>query len=69
MNAASLRDARAELGLTQHGLAKALKMGRWGWQTISGWETGAKPIPGPIEVAIDRLLDLARRAKEQDDGR
>lgn len=35
-------------------------MGRWGWQTISGWETGAKPIPGPIEVALDGLLRAKR---------
>lgn len=66
MSPASLRDARRELDLTQHGLAKALKMGRWGWQTISGWETGAKPIPGPIEIALDGLL--ARRAEAKEEG-
>lgn len=65
MNATSLRDSRAELDLTQHGLAKQLKMGRWGWQTVSGWETGKRPIPGPVQVAIEGLL---RAQRDKGDG-
>jgi DNA-binding transcriptional regulator YiaG len=37
-------------------LAKALRMGKWGWQTISKWESGDVPIPGPAQVAIELLM-------------
>lgn len=59
-----LRDSRRELGLTQSGLAKALRMGRHGWQTISKWESdkNERGVPGPVQVAIEALL-LARRSK------
>ncbi len=59
-----LRAARHELGLTQHALASALKMGTWGWQTISKWETSGE-APGPVQVAIEGLL-AARRYTEKD---
>jgi len=51
-----LRAARKSLGLTQKGLAEVLRMGKWGWQTISKWEGGDVPIPGPAQVAIECLL-------------
>lgn len=56
MTPADLRAARKRLGLTQHGLAEALRMGKWGWQTISKWENGDTPVPGPAQVAIELLL-------------
>lgn len=31
-------------------------MGNHGWQTISKWETGKNPIPGPIQIAVNCLL-------------
>jgi transcriptional regulator with XRE-family HTH domain len=52
----NLRTARKALGLTQRGLAEALRMGKWGWQTISKWENGSVPVPGPAQVAIEMLL-------------
>jgi DNA-binding XRE family transcriptional regulator len=50
------REARKTLGHTQHGMAEALRMGRHGWQTVSGWENGKTPIPGPVAVAVECLL-------------
>jgi DNA-binding transcriptional regulator YiaG len=58
MTPAELRDARKRLGLTQKGLAKALRMGTHGWQTISKWEndTNERGVPGPVQVAIEMML-------------
>lgn len=59
MTPADLRAARKRLGLTQKGLAEALRMGSHGWQTISGWESDSneRGVPGPAEVAIECLLN------------
>lgn len=57
MNPDELRTARKALGLTQHGLAEALRMGKWGWQAVSKWENGSTPVPGPVQVAIESLLE------------
>lgn len=57
MTPADFRTARATLGLTQHQMAEALQMGKHGWQTISGWETGARPIPGPVAIAVRCLVE------------
>ena len=55
MTPAEFRTARKALGLTQKGLAEALRMGRHGWQTISKWEGDdfAGTIPGPVQVAME----------------
>jgi DNA-binding transcriptional regulator YiaG len=50
------RAARKTLGHTQHAMAEALRMGRHGWQTVSGWENGKTPIPGPVSLAVECLL-------------
>jgi len=47
------------LGLTQHGLAEALLMGAHGWQTVSAWERGKRPVPGPVIIAMEHLLNCA----------
>lgn len=49
--------ARKALGLTGHGMARALHMGKHGWQTISKWENGHAPIPGPVQVAVSFMLE------------
>jgi transcriptional regulator with XRE-family HTH domain len=49
-------DARTKLGLTQRAMAGALRLGSHGWQTISGWENGHKPVPGPVQLAVEHLL-------------
>lgn len=51
-----LQAARKALGLTQHGLADALGMGRWGFQSVGKWERGEKPIPVPVALAIQGML-------------
>lgn len=56
MTPEQFRNARKALGLTQHAMAEALLMGKHGWQTISGWETGKTPIPGPVQLAVHCLL-------------
>jgi DNA-binding transcriptional regulator YiaG len=52
-----LRAARKRLGLTQHGLAKALRMGDHGWQSVSRWEQDGNTIPGPVQVAVEALIE------------
>lgn len=53
---ADLREARKRLGLTQHQLAEALRMGKHGWQSVSRWEQDGNTIPGPVQVAVEALL-------------
>ena len=53
-----LHTARKALGLTQHALAEALHMGKWGWQTISAWEGGRKPIPADLHLKMAGLAAL-----------
>jgi DNA-binding transcriptional regulator YiaG len=53
---ADLRTARRDLGLTQHALAEALRMGKHGWQSVSRWEQDGSTIPGPVQVAVECLL-------------
>lgn len=55
-----LRAARKRLGLTQHGLASALRMGTYGWQTIGKWEKSGS-VPGPVQVAVESLLSGAEQ--------
>jgi DNA-binding transcriptional regulator YiaG len=54
---AEIREARKALGLTQHGLAEALGMGKHGWQSVSRWESDGGTIPGPVGVAVQLLLE------------
>lgn len=53
---ADLRSARKRLGLTQHQLADALRMGKNGWQSVSRWEKDGNTIPGPVQVAVEAIL-------------
>lgn len=64
MTPADFRKARTTLGLTQHAMAEALRMGKRGWQTISAWENGKQAIPGPVELAVECLLERAALAAE-----
>lgn len=57
MTPADFRAARKALGLTQKQMAEALRMGKHGWQTISKWENDGSDIPGPVQVALDCLLN------------
>lgn len=56
-----IRTARKALGLTQHALAEALHMGKWGWQTISAWESGRKPVPADLHLKMAGLEAIRKR--------
>lgn len=56
MNPSDLRTARKALGISQKELAKALRMGGHGWQSVSRWERDGGNIPGPVQVAVECLL-------------
>jgi len=60
MTPADFRAARKALGLTQHGLAEALRMGKHGWQTISRWERDGGTVPGAAQVAVELMLSSKR---------
>lgn len=52
----AIKAARQRLGLSQAGLAEALRLGPNGERTIRRWETGEVPVTGPASVAIELLL-------------
>ena len=57
----AFRTTRRAMGHTQHSLAIALRMGKHGWQTISSWETGKTPVPGPVAVAMEHLAHCVKK--------
>lgn len=56
MTPAEFRAARNSLGLSQHALAEALRMGKSGWQSVGRWEKDGNTIPGPVQVAMECLV-------------
>jgi transcriptional regulator with XRE-family HTH domain len=56
MTPADLLAARKALGLSQAGLAEALRLGANGGRTVRRWESGEVPVTGPVSVAIECLL-------------
>ena len=60
MTPAELREARKALGLTQHGLARALRMGKNGYQSVIRWEKDGNTIPGPVQVAVEAMMEKVR---------
>ena len=65
MTKEQLREARHRLGLTQVGLAEALKLGRTSSMTVSRWERGERSIPGPVEVAVTMMLERASEHRDR----
>jgi len=57
MTPAELRTARKALDMTQHQLAAALNMGKWGFQTVSIWEKDGSTVPGPVAVAVRYMVE------------
>lgn len=54
---ADLRAAREALGMTQSGLAKALRLSpKNGDRTVRLWETEGNTVPGPVQVAVECFL-------------
>lgn len=65
MTPADLRTARKALGLTQSGLAKALRLSeKNGDRSIRIWEQGGNTVPGPVQVAVELLAEQARNGKQ-----
>ncbi len=56
----ALRKARKRLGLSQAGLAEALRMGANGGRTVRRWELGEMPVTGPASLAIELMLERAK---------
>lgn len=57
MTPAECKAARQRLGLSQAGLAEALRMGPNGERQVRRWEAGETPVSGPASVAIELLLE------------
>lgn len=57
MNPADLKRARKALGLSQSGLAEALRLSPAnGDRTVRIWEREGNTVPGPVQVAVESLL-------------
>ncbi len=65
MTPAEIRASRQSLGLSQTGLAEALRLGPNGERTIRRWEAGDIPVTGPASVAIELLV--AQRIEARSD--
>lgn len=63
MKPAEIKASRKRLGLTQSGLADALRMGANGGRTVRRWEGGEMPITGPAAVAIEMLVQAKESGK------
>lgn len=56
--AAKATAAREYLGLSKAAMARALRLASSnGRNTVHGYETGSS-IPGPVQLAYERLMDL-----------
>lgn len=56
--AATLREMRQALGLTQSQMAQALRVTK---RAIQFWEAGDREIPGPVFVALEFMLGATGR--------
>lgn len=64
MTPADLRAARKVLGLTQSGLAKVLRLSeKNGDRSIRIWEQDGNTVPGPVQVAVELLVEQAQNRK------
>lgn len=70
MTPSDLRAAREALGLTQSGLAKALRLSpKNGDRSVRIWEAEGNTVPGPVQVAVEFMLKAARTKKAQGNAR
>jgi len=66
MTPADLKAARKSLGLTQSGLAEALRLSpKNGDRSVRIWETEGNTIPGPVKVAVECLLNHGKKPKNK----
>jgi transcriptional regulator with XRE-family HTH domain len=61
MTGKRFKQIRTRLGLTQTRLAELL--GVWA-NTVAVWERGEKPIPGPVELAMQLLLEKTEKGEK-----
>ena len=62
MNPIDFRAARKALGLTQSGMAKALRLSeKNGDRSIRIWEQDGNTVPGPVQVAVEAMLAAKSR--------
>lgn len=58
MTPTDLRAARRALGLTQSGLARALRLSeKNGDRSVRLWEREGNTVPGPVQVAVMMMLE------------
>jgi len=62
-----IREIRTALGLSQRGLAEALRLGANGARTVRRWESGSIPISGPAQVAMELMKEKADLGFAEDD--
>lgn len=62
MTPAEFHTARKALGLSQTGMAEALRLGPNGGRAIRRWESGEHPISGPVSLAVECLLNHRKSA-------
>ena len=55
MTPAEIKAARLALGLSQSGLAEALRLAN-GDRTVRNWESGRIAITGPASLALEALV-------------
>jgi DNA-binding transcriptional regulator YiaG len=65
MTADEFKQARAALGLSAAGMADALMLGMGGGRTVRRWEAGDATVSGPVEIAVNCLLNHARKRKNK----
>lgn len=66
MTPSELKVARKVLGLTQSGLAEALRLSpKNGDRSVRIWETEGNTIPGPVQVAIECLLNHGKKGRNK----
>ena len=53
----TLKSARKTLGLSQKGLAEALRLSpKNGDRSVRIWEAEGNTVPGPVQVAVELML-------------
>ena len=60
MTAKQFRQNLNALGLEPKAAARALRMGRDGTTTIRSYLDGSVPVPGPVAVAIELMVERSR---------
>lgn len=64
MTPADFRNARKALGLSQKEMAKALRLSeKNGDRSIRIWESEGNTVPGPVQVAVEFMMERKANGK------